>query len=404
MGLRVRAQRAHGVSKQAFLVLEDGSTYRGEAFGAQRSGYGEVVFNTSMTGYQEMLTDPSYAGQIVVLTYPLIGNYGINERDSESRRIQVSGFVVREHSLQPSHVLSTGTVHDFLESQGVSGISGVDTRAVTRRLRSHGVMMGAIAVEERPEQALARLRDLPRYGDTDFVKRVTAEKPYDWDGSAPSNGQAGQRILVSDYGLKYNILRMLRSRGFEVGAIPADASADDILQQKPAGVVLSPGPGDPDLLDYAVDTAKGLVGRVPLMGICLGNQILARAFGGRNYKLKFGHRGGNHPVRDLRTGLVHVTAQNHGYAVDADSLPSELEVSHVNLNDGTVEGLRHRSLPIMSIQYHSEGSPGPRDNEYLFDRFIEMVNDHRPRRSLIRRQGQLDLDLDDWEEFRDAER
>ena len=361
------------VSKQAFLVLEDGSTCRGEAFGAQRSAYGEVVFNTSMTGYQEMLTDPSYAGQIVVLTYPLIGNYGINERDSESRRIQVSGFVVREHSLQPSHMLSTGTVHDFLESQGVPGISGLDTRAVTRRLRSHGVMMGVIAVEEPPEQALARLRDLPRYGDTDFVKRVTAEKPYDWDGSAWSNGPAGQRILVSDYGLKYNILRMLRSRGFAVGAIPADASADDILEQKPAGVVLSPGPGDPDLLDYAVDTAKGLVGRVPLMGICLGNQILARAFGGRNYKLKFGHRGGNHPVRDLDTGLVHVTAQNHGYAVDADSLPSELEVSHVNLNDGTVEGLRHRSLPIMSIQYHSEGSPGPRDNEYLFDRFIEMV-------------------------------
>ncbi len=205
------------------------------------------------------------------------------------------------------------------------------------------------------------------------MKRVTAEKPYVWEGSAPSNGPADQRILVSDYGLKYNILRMLRSRGFEVGAIPADASADDILEQKPAGVVLSPGPGDPDLLDYAVDTAKGLVGRVPLMGICLGNQILARAFGGRNYKLKFGHRGGNHPVRDLGTGLVHVTAQNHGYAVDADSLPSELEVSHVNLNDGTVEGLRHRSLPIMSIQYHSEGSPGPRDNEYLFDRFIGMV-------------------------------
>ena len=267
--------------KQAHLVLEDGSVYRGEAFGAvEKSAYGEVVFNTSMTGYQEVLTDPSYAGQIVVPTYPLIGNYGVNERDFESKRVQVSGFVVRQHCVQPSHSLSTATVDEFLATQGVPGISGVDTRAITRRLRTHGVMMGIIAVDESPEQALSRLRDLPRYGDVDFVKQVSAEAPYDWNAqvASPPNRTAShneaplstQKILVSDYGLKYNILRILRSKGCEVTAIPSTASAEDILSRNPDGVVLSPGPGDPELLDYVVATAKGLVGRVPIMGICLG--------------------------------------------------------------------------------------------------------------------------------------
>ena len=363
--------------KQASLVLEDGSVYRGQAFGAQTSNHGEVVFNTSMTGYQEMLTDPSYAGQIVVPTYPLIGNYGINDRDIESARIQVSGFVVREHCAEPSHADSTMTLDEYLSSQGVPAISGVDTRAITRRLRTRGVMMGVIAFDESPKSALARLRDLPGYGDVDFVSQVSTETPYEWDSSLPNAGveQPGGKIMVSDYGLKYNILRILRTRGCQVTAIPASASAQDILAHDPDGVLLSPGPGDPELLDYAVETARGLVGRVPVMGICLGNQVLGRAFGGRTYKLKYGHRGGNHPVRDLATGSVHITAQNHGYAVDADSLPSEMEVSHINLNDGTVEGLRHTSLPVMSIQYHSEASPGPRDNEYLFDRFLEMVRD-----------------------------
>ena len=368
------------MTQPAHIVLEDGSAYRGLAFGdTSQPAHGEVVFNTSMTGYQEILTDPSYAGQIVVPTYPLIGNYGINRQDFESRRIQVSGFVVREHCDAPSHSASEMTLDEFLRSQGVLGISGVDTRAITRRLRSRGVMMGTISLNETPEQALARLRDLPTYEGTDFVREVSTPEPYVWHTPVPGAEpmEPRFRILVDDCGLKYNILRILRTRGCEVIAYPATASADELLSMKPDGVLMSPGPGDPELLDYAVETAKGLVGRVPIMGICLGNQILARAFGGRNYKLKFGHRGGNHPVKEIRTGRVHITAQNHGYAVDADSLPAEVEVSHVNLNDGTVEGLRHRSLPIMSIQYHSEASPGPGDNEYLFDEFLTMVESQK---------------------------
>jgi len=362
-----------GERKRAILVLEDGSAYQGYAFGAAVRGNGEVVFNTSMTGYQEILTDPSYAGQIVVLTYPLVGNYGINPEDIESRRIQVSGFVVREHCDEPSHWQSTGTLSEYLAGAGIPGIAGVDTRAITRHLRTVGVMMGTITSDESEEGACKRLRNVRRYDDTDFVKGVSTKVPYKWN-SLPEPSLAGKyHLVVVDGGLKYNILRILRSMGCDVTAVPCTISAEDVLALKPDGILLSPGPGDPALLDYMVKTVKKLVGCKPMMGICLGHQLIGRAFGADTFKLKFGHRGANHPVRDLRTGRVYITAQNHGYAVDADGLRDGLEVSQINLNDQTVEGLRHRELPIFSIQYHSEASPGPRDNVYLFEKFLEMV-------------------------------
>ena len=358
--------------KKAVLVLEDGSVYEGYVFGADNFTSGEVVFNTSMTGYQEMLTDPSYAGQILVLTYPLIGNYGINDAGFESQRIQVSGFVVREQCVQPSHWQSKTTSHQFLADSGIPSIYGVDTRAITRHLRSRGVMMGAIACEQSPDEVLMKLKRMPRYGNIDFVKEVSVKTPYQWEPSA--NGATdGPHIIVVDCGLKYNILRILRRLGCTVTVVPCTHAAEQILGLEPDGILLSPGPGDPALLNHIVDTVRRLVGLKPIMGICLGEQVLGQAFGARTFKLKFGHRGGNHPVRDLKTGRVHITAQNHGYAVDADTVKDGLEVSHINLNDGTVEGLCHRELPIIAIQYHSEASPGPQDNLYLFDQFLKMT-------------------------------
>ena len=364
------------MDKKAILVLEDGSVYQGYTFGAEADAYGEVVFNTSMTGYQEMLTDPSYAGQIVVPTYPLIGNYGINKQDFESNKIQVRGFVVREECYQPNHYLSTGTLHRYLVESGIPGISGVDTRAITRKLRSSGVMMGIITSDKTPQQALEQLQKAPDYGTTDFVKQVTTNAPYQWEAeSTEETSQPLSKIVVLDYGLKYSILRILCGMGCSTKVVPATMSADEILSLKPDGILLSPGPGDPELLDYIVDTVKKLVGKKPMMGICMGHLILGRVFGAKTFKLKFGHRGANHPVRDLANGRIHITAQNHGYATDPDSLKNGLEVTHINLNDGTVEGLRHKELPIFAIQYHSEASPGPLDNTYLFGKFIEMVRE-----------------------------
>ncbi len=364
------------MTKRAILVLEDGSVYEGYSFGAETSAYGEVVFNTSMVGYQEMLTDPSYAGQIVVPTYPLIGNYGTNEQDFESNKIQVRGFVVREECQQPNHYLNTRTIHQYLAESDIPAIYGVDTRAITRKLRSAGVMMGMITSDKTPQQAMEQLHKLPSYGSVDFVKQVTTDAPYEWEAEL-DNSDSLYHIIVLDCGLKYSILRIIRRMGGKVTVVPGTMSADEILDLKPDGIILSPGPGDPELLDYIVTTVKQLIGKKPIMGICLGNQLIARAFGAKTFKLKFGHRGANHPVRDLATGRIHITAQNHGYAVDPDTLKDGLEVSHINLNDGTVEGLRHQELPIFSIQYHSEASPGPLDNTYLFEKFLEMVREFK---------------------------
>lgn len=365
------------MTEKAFLVLEDGSIFEGTSFGAPAAATGEVVFNTSMTGYQEALTDPSYAGQMLVMTYPIQGNYGVNDRDDESSRIQVNAFIVREHCEAPSNRLMTATLHDYLLERGVPGISGVDTRALTRRLRMAGVMMGALVVGGSPVDALAQLRESSRYGSVDLVPTVSAAKAFAWPPEgvyAPDDGVAAERrVVLLDLGVKYNIMRSLRRLGCDVMAMPATSSADDILALRPDGIVLSPGPGDPAMLDYVVETVKGVLGRAPVMGICLGHQVVGRAVGAATYKLKFGHRGANHPVKEVETGNVHITAQNHGYAVDGDGLPSAVEASHVHLNDGTVEGLRGLEYPLLTIQYHSEASPGPLDNMYLFERFVRMI-------------------------------
>ena len=359
------------MKKQAYLVLADGSIYEGFSFGGEADTFGEVVFNTSMMGYQEMLTDPSYAGQILVPTYPLIGNYGINEQDNETARIQVRGFVVREECLEPSHYLSQKTIHQYLKDGGISGIYGLDTRSITRKLRSVGVMMGMITSSMTPQQALAELKRKPDYGAADYVKEVSTQKSYVWDKDKLIDYKFN--VVAYDCGLKFNILRLLKARDCKVTVMPCTSTAGEILKLNPDGILLSPGPGDPEILDYAVKTVQGLAGKKPIMGICLGNQLIGRAFGAKTFKLKFGHRGGNHPVKEFATGRVHITAQNHGYALDPDTMKNGLEVTHINLNDGTVEGLRHKELPIFAIQYHSEDSPGPMDNRYLFDRFIGMM-------------------------------
>lgn len=364
---------------KATLVLEDGSVYEGIGFGYPGVTVGEVVFNTGMTGYQEVLTDPSYAGQIVVMTYPLIGNYGINLDDYESSRIQVAGFVIRELCEEPSNFRAQKTLHEFLADHHIPGIAEIDTRELVRKLRIYGVMMGALGVEKTADELFDLLKRAPRYDDIDFVERVSTRQFHLWENGLkplehflPKSDRL--RVIAVDMGTKFNILRSLYRRGCEVIVAPAKSSAHDLLAWEPDGVLLSNGPGDPSLLRYAIRTARELFGKVPLFGICLGHQILGWALGGRTFKLKFGHRGSNHPVKDIRTGRIYITTQNHGYAVDEKTLEGTgAIVTHINLNDFTVEGLAHPELNILSVQYHPEASPGPWDNGYIFDEFVQVM-------------------------------
>ena len=381
---------------KAVLALEDGSVFHGEGFGARASACGEVCFNTSMTGYQEILTDPSYKGQIVAMTYPLIGNYGVNLQDVESWRPHVSGFVVRELSPVASNWRSDFSLAEYLEKNGVPGIQGIDTRALTKKLRVRGALNGFISTEDIGEQeALERAKSWPGLAGVDYVKEVTHREAFEWDakdkesanfvlthGSAKTDARnvreplpaADIRIVAYDFGMKYNILRRLRQHGFKVRVLPATTPAAEALAHKPAGIFLSNGPGDPAALGYAVKTVSELVkSGTPIFGICLGHQILGQAFGGRTFKLKFGHRGANQPVKDLNSGKVEITSQNHGFAVDPKSLPSDVSVDRINLNDQTVEGMRHHKQPIFCVQYHPEASPGPHDSTPLFAEFRELI-------------------------------
>ena len=381
---------------KAILALEDGSVFHGAGFGARASACGEVCFNTSMTGYQEILTDPSYKGQIVTMTYPLIGNYGVNRQDVESWRPHVAGFVIRELSPVVSNWRAEQSLAEYLEQNGIPGIQGIDTRALTRKLRVRGALNGFISTEEVADtEAVKRAQEWPGLIGVDYVKEVTHKEPFLWDqkdeqssnfnlARGPVSAQAQDvreplppadiPIIAYDYGMKYNILRRLRQHGFKVQVVPATTTAAEALQHKPAGIFLSNGPGDPAALGYAVQAVSDLmkVG-LPIFGICLGHQILGQAFGGKTFKLKFGHRGANQPVKDLQSGRVEITAQNHGFAVDPTTLPASVAVDRVNLNDQTIEGMCHKTKPVFCVQYHPEASPGPHDSTGLFMRFREMI-------------------------------
>lgn len=376
------------VTKDALLVLRDGRVFRGEALGAQGETSGEVIFNTAMSGYQEILTDPSYRGQIVTMTYPMIGNYGCNDEDVESRRPWANGLIVKEASAYPSSWRGRVSLDAYLKTHGIVGLQGIDTRALTRHLRDHGSQDGIISTEPAVERLRERARALPQIVGRDMVREVTVDAPFGWqegewtlDRGYVAPPPARFRVVAYDAGIKLNILRQLRSAGCEVTVVPAGTPAKAVLERKPDGVFLSNGPGDPEGVPYLIESVRDLIGRVTIFGICLGHQIIGLAAGGRTYKLPFGHHGANHPVRDLATGRVEITSQNHNFAVDPASVAGGgWEPTHLNLNDGTCEGLRHRELPVFCVQYHPEASPGPHDASYLFGRFTELMARERDPR------------------------
>lgn len=371
--------------RKAILVLADGTIFEGQSFGAHGETTGEVVFNTSMTGYQEVLTDPSYNGQLVAMTYSQQGNYGTNEEDIESVRPWAEGFIVKEPCLYPSNWRSTEVLMPYLNWHGIVGISGIDTRALTRIIRSKGAMQAVIStVDFDPVRLVNKARALKGIEGVDLVQEVTTPQPYAWTEGlwTLENGymkkdktpaEARYKVVAYDYGIKRNILRNLADAGCQVRVVPAHTTAEAVLAMEPDGIFLSNGPGDPDAVPYAKENVKKLIGKKPIFGICLGHQILSLALGGKTFKMKFGHRGANQPVQDLTTRKVEITSQNHGFAVDLDSIKDIAELTHVNLNDRTVEGIRHRELPIFSVQYHPEASPGPHDSQYLFKRFTDMM-------------------------------
>ncbi len=365
---------------KAILALADGRVFEGAGFGAEGEATGEIVFNTSMTGYQEILTDPSYCGQLICMTYPEIGNVGVNSEDVEAQRIWAQGLIVKEYWESPSNWRAQQTLAEYLRANGIPGLQGIDTRALVRHIRDHGAQPAVLVTGAVDAQkAVAKAKTLPSLSGRDLVKEVTCTEPYDWtegqwdlEKGYRQGSQRGPRVIAYDFGIKHNILRNLVHTGCRVHVVPAHTPAKEVLALKPDGVFLSNGPGDPDVGNYA-EIVSELIGRKPIFGVCLGHQMLALALGGSTYKLKFGHHGGNQPVMDLDTRKVEITAQNHGFAVDARSLEGKLRLTHVNLNDNTVEGMAHTELPIFSVQYHPEASPGPSDSNYLFERFLKMM-------------------------------